>query len=171
MARKKEKAVMDFQIGDQVVHRTYGPGEIIELDEKEISGEKALYYVVKIRDLLLWVPTEKMDNPSLREQTPVSEYKKLFAILRSPGEPLSENRLERKTQLTEAMHEGSLASLCRVIRDLAYHKQTQNLAESDNAILERAKDFLLSEWSLSQGIAYNEAKQELSRLLAEGGRH
>jgi len=39
---------MDFQVGDQVIHWTLGLGEVIGLEERSLSGESALYYLVRI---------------------------------------------------------------------------------------------------------------------------
>ena len=53
---------MPFQVGDQVIHWVYGPGEIIELDEKTLSGHADHYYVVKIRDLTFFKQTNKVKD-------------------------------------------------------------------------------------------------------------
>jgi len=163
----KSEQLMDFQIGDRVVHWSYGPGEIIQVDEKELSGRKSLYYVVQIKDLTLWVPVDAADTASLRYPTPASDFDTLFAIMSSPGEPLSENRLERKARLCEMMRDGKLESICRVIRDLAYFNRTKKLSESDQSILERAQSFLLNEWEISLSVSYTQAERDLKHLLQE----
>ena len=86
---------MDFQVGDKVIHWTYGLGEIVELDEKVLSGRTTSYYVVRIGDMSIWVPVEQTNPDSLRPPTPANDFDQLFAILSSPGELLSEDRLER----------------------------------------------------------------------------
>jgi len=63
------EANMNFQVGDQVVHWTYGPGEVIQLDEKALSGQTELYYVVQIRDMTLFVPINDQAETSLRLPT------------------------------------------------------------------------------------------------------
>jgi len=156
---------MDFQVGDKVIHRTYGLGEILQMDEKELSGQVNRYYVVKIRDLTVWVPTNGKGKPSLRPPTPKSEFKKLFALLSSPGEPLSFDRFERKTQLLEKMREWNLESICQVVRDLTFHRTVKKLNDDDNTILERAKNLLLNEWRFSLLIPIAQAEQELKQLL------
>lgn len=163
----KSEMAMDFQVGDRVVHWSYGPGEIIQVDEKELSGHKSLYYVVRIKDLTLWVPVNAADAASLRYPTPARDFDTLFAIISSPGEPLSENRLERKAQLSEMMRDGRLESICRVIRDLAYFNRTKKLSESDLSILERAQSFLLNEWEISLSVSYTQAERDLKHLLQE----
>ena len=42
-----------FQIGDNIVYPMQGAGIIKAIEEKEISGEKQQYYVIKCR-LVIW---------------------------------------------------------------------------------------------------------------------
>ncbi len=154
-----------FQVGDQVIHWMYGLGEIIQLDEKVLSGHIGNYYVVQIRDLTLWVPQNETGENSLRFPTPAENFKKLFRILSSPGEPLSDDRFIRKTQLTELLKGRTLESICRVVRDLVSYKRTNKINESDNSILNHASKFLLNEWSVALSVPLPQAEHELRSLL------
>ena len=48
---------MNFHEGDTVMHWTYGLGQIIRLEERDLSGLKTPYYAVQIRDMTVWVPS------------------------------------------------------------------------------------------------------------------
>lgn len=159
---------MEFQVGDKVVHWAYGVGEIIQFDEKILAGESVLYYVVQIRDLTVWVPIKQNGKQILRLPTPESEFEELFKILGSAGEQLSSDRLERKTQLNERLRNGTLESICRVIRDLAFHRQYKKLNDNDLSTLERAQNLLLEEWKLALSVSHAEAQQELNLYLKDG---
>jgi RNA polymerase-interacting CarD/CdnL/TRCF family regulator len=156
---------MDFQVGDKVVHWAYGPGEIINLEEKVLSGQTSLYYVVQVNGMTLWVPSDEKGTRSLRLPTPANEFENLFILLRSPGDPLPGDRLERKLELAQRMKDGTLESICRVIRDLHLFRRTQKFNESDTSTLERAQKFLLNEWMISLSIPAAQAEKELRRLL------
>ena len=158
---------LEFQVGDRVVHWAYGLGEIVQLDEKKLSGQALLYYVVRIADLKLWVPVENAGHSSLRLPTAVGEFEKLFTILKSAEEPLSEDRMERKRQLGEQMRTRSSASICRVIRDLTFFGRRKKLSENDQEILNRAKSFLLNEWNVSFSISLRDAEHDLDELLGD----
>jgi len=138
------------------------------MDEKNISGKSALYYVVQIRDLTLWVPVDGGDQHSLRLPTSTREFRKLLKILRSPGEKISEDRYERKTQLSERLREGTLESICSIIRDLTTYSYVKKLNDNDAALLERTKKFLLDEWKISLSVPLGDAQRELDLLLEEG---
>ncbi len=154
-----------FQVGDKVIHWSYGLGEVIKLDEKTLSGQKARYYVVRVQNLTIWVPFSDDGNSHLRPPTPKSDFDHLFTILSSPGEPLSNDRLERKNQLMEKMKNGSLEEICQVVRDLTFLRRGKKLNDHDIAILKRAHDFLIDEWKLSMIVPPAQAERELTQLL------
>jgi RNA polymerase-interacting CarD/CdnL/TRCF family regulator len=158
---------VNFQVGDQVVHWTYGPGKVVQLDRKALSGRTENYYVIQTRDLTLYVPIDDQRQSSLRLPTPSGEFESLFAILKSPEEPLASDRWERKNQLAEMMKDGRLESICKVIRDLVAFRRLKKLNDSDTAILERAQNFLLNEWQVSLGIPRAQAEHELQAILRE----
>lgn len=155
----------NYQIGDQVVHWSYGSGVIVDMDEKVLSGRANRYYVVQTRDLTLWVPINETGKCSLRSPTPVRDFQKMFQILASPGEPLSPDRFARKTQLTQLLKDGTLESICRVIRDLMYFRREKKMNDYDGAILERASSFLVDEWSSALNLPVLEVEQKLKVLL------
>jgi CarD family transcriptional regulator len=158
---------MAFQVGDKVVHRSFGRGEVIELDEKKLAGKSQQYYVVEFNQLTLWVPVNGADQGSLRLPVERVEFKKLFDILRSPGEELAEDRFQRQVQLSERMKEGSTDELCRVIRDISGRSIDRKLNENDLSVLRHAQNLLLEEWQFSQGISLEESRVELEKLLQE----
>lgn len=158
--------MLDYQVGDKVIHWYYGLGEIVQLDEKFIHERQMLCYVVEVQDLSIWVTADEPDKSSIRPPTPKSEFDDLFTILRSPGNPLPEDRYERKTHLTDRLKDGDLASICSVIRDLAFHRQEKKMNENDKSTFERAQSFLLSEWVYSLSVSFEQAYDELMQLLS-----
>lgn len=156
---------LNFQVGNKVIHWAHGPGVIINLEEKELSGHIAQYYVVQMPNLTLWVPVSVAGESSLRLPTPIGDFKKLFNILTSPGEDLPTDRLVRKTLLMERLKDGRLESICRVIRDLTLYSRSKKMNDHDSSTLERARSFLLSEWSLALSIPLQQAGRELKEML------
>jgi CarD family transcriptional regulator len=158
---------MNFQVGETVIHSSHGLAEVVGLEEKAVGGEKILYYVVKARDLTIWIPSNGTDKGTLRHPTERSEFKSLLAILGGACGPLSSDRMERKGQLQRLMREGNSESVCRLIRDLTFYRQTNKLNENDSAMLERAQNTFLDEWSYSLSIPLPQAKSELKHILEE----
>jgi CarD family transcriptional regulator len=165
VSKEMTESQMNFQVGDPVIHWSYGLGRIIRLDEKMVKGHTDKYYVVQIRDLTLWVKLNKTDEHGLRPPTPAKDFKKIFPLLSSPGEPLSQNRFARKTELTELMRARTLESICRIVRDLVHFKREHKMNDDDTSTLNYARDFLLNEWSVSLSVPIQQAERELKRLL------
>jgi len=156
---------MNFHEGDPVMHWTYGFGKVIRLEERALSGQNALYYAVQIGDLTVWVPADDMLETRLRPPTSKAGFKELRAILSEPGEPLPDDRQDRKTWLLELLKDGRAESLCRVIRDLSAYRQVRSLNENDQALMRRAQNALLGEWGFALSVTPAQAELELHRLL------
>jgi RNA polymerase-interacting CarD/CdnL/TRCF family regulator len=157
-----------FQAGDNVIHWAYGPGKIVKVEEKQVDNETLQYYKVQVNDLTIWVPLKETEKQRLRNPTPAREFKKLVKILSKGGEPLSEDRLKRKAELLGRLQAGKIDATCKVIRDLVCFARLKKLSESDSAILERAEKFLLDEWVISLETTPSDAREAMSRLLADG---
>lgn len=157
---------MDFHVGDSVMHWTYGLGQIVGLEERAVSGKTTLYYAVQVRDLTVWVPADAKLESRLRPPTPQARFKRLLAILSSPGEPLPDDRHERRLHMRELLKDGSAESICRLIRDLSAFRQSKALNDDDQAVMKRLQTALLGEWGFALSVTPAQAEQELHRLLA-----
>lgn len=156
---------MDFSVGDPVVHWTFGLGTIVALEERVLSDQSALFYLVKVRDLTVCVPVDNKTESRLRAPTSPREFKNLFAILQESGEPLAENRLERKSLLRKELADGKAEKICQVIRDLSTLAHTKSLNEDDRNILRRAQALICAEWGYAFSVSLSQAETELQKLL------
>jgi RNA polymerase-interacting CarD/CdnL/TRCF family regulator len=156
---------MNFHEGDTVMHWTYGLGQIVRLEERDLFGLKALYYAVQIGDLTVWVPSDKELEHRLRPPTSKSGFAELFAILSDPGEPLPEDRQERKTRLLAFLKDGRTQSLCRIISGLNAYRKVRPLNDSDQSILKQARNALLGEWEFVLSMTPAQAEHDLHHLL------
>ena len=159
---------MNFYKGDMVMHWSHGIGQIVNLEERALAGAKAVYYVVQVRDMTVWVPADSKVRSRLQSPTPKPRFKRLLAILSGPNQPLPEDRLERKTHLLDLLQDGRPESLCQVIRDLsAYQKQLgKPMNDNDQIVLKQSRNTLLGEWGFVLSITHAQAELELHRLLA-----
>ncbi len=156
---------MDYQIGDNVIHRTFGLGEITDIEEKEINGAQVKCYVVRVNNMTIWVPADIPGQNSLRMPTPPEEFIKTIEILTTPHDSMDGDRLLRKKQLLDLLKDGQLSSICQVIRDLSHYKRTYKLNDQEKSILEHAIDSLLTEWSRSMEIPLDEAQKIMETML------
>jgi RNA polymerase-interacting CarD/CdnL/TRCF family regulator len=157
---------MNYHKGDVVMHCTHGIGKIIQLEERALYGPSMLYYAVQIGDMTVWVPSD--DNLAVRLRLPTrgDEFQRLLDILNGPGDPLPDDRHERKELLADWLRDGRAESLCRVIRSLTSHRRSHSLNDNDQIVLKRAQRALVGEWSHSLSITPAQAEIELQHLLA-----
>jgi len=158
---------MDFHVGDPVMHWTYGFGQVIQLEERAVSGQKTLYYAVQVRDMTVWVPADDKLESRLRPPTTSTRFKRMLSILSSPGEPLPDDRQERKLRILDLLKDGRAESLCRVIRDLSTYRKAKSLNDNDQAVLRRVQTALLGEWGFALSLTQAQAEVELQRLLTK----
>ena len=116
--------------------------------------------------MTVWVPVDDQLEIRLRPPSSRRKFQNLFAILSASGEPLPEDRHERKLSLVERLKDGRAESLCRLIRDLHAYQQVHSLNENDNNLMKRSRDALLDEWGFVLAVPAVEAEQELHRLLS-----
>ncbi len=156
---------MGLQIGDKVIHCTFGFGEIIKIEEKTVNGKLDNYFVVQIGDMTIWVPNDGTGQTSLRAPSSAQEFKETLQILSGPTEELVEDRVLRKKQLSDQLKDGQLSSICRVVRDLSSYQRKSKLNDQERSILDRAVKSLLTEWSYSLGTTQLQAQRVMESML------
>jgi RNA polymerase-interacting CarD/CdnL/TRCF family regulator len=160
-------ANMNFKSGDWVVHCKHGLGQVKAIEERALNGNAAVpYYMVQIADLTIWIPADENISHRLRPPVSASELRKFLSILSTPAERLSSDRRQRNIELLDRIEDGGIESLCKVIRDLAAHRQAKTWNEYDSSLMRRAQKALLGEWCYILSIAPHEAEEELQRLLS-----
>ncbi|MGI8387640.1 MULTISPECIES: CarD family transcriptional regulator [unclassified Robertmurraya] len=149
-----------FQIGDYIVYPMHGAGIIKDIEEKEISGEKQHYYVIKmlISNMQVMIPTGKISSSSIRPVTDIIVLKHIIHIFQH-GE--SDRLLPWKQRYkvnTDKMKTGKILEGAEVVRDLMRMKKEKALNASEKKMLDDAHGFLISELGLIKGITENQIK-------------
>ena len=76
-----------YEIGEWVVHSSYGVGQIKQLEKVPLHGDpqkKEMCYKVQTREGVFWFPVDQHDNPRVR---PIITEKKLISSLETFKEP------------------------------------------------------------------------------------
>ncbi|MEW9053616.1 MAG: CarD family transcriptional regulator [Neobacillus sp.] len=149
-----------FQIGDNIVYPMHGVGIIKSIEEKEISGEKQQYYVIKmlIGNMQVMIPTGKILNSRIRPITDKMALKHIINIFHH-GE--SDKLLPWKQRFkvnTDKIKTGKIQECTEVVRDLMRMKKEKALNTSEKTMLDNAHQFLISELGLIEGITENQIK-------------
>jgi RNA polymerase-interacting CarD/CdnL/TRCF family regulator len=162
----KKSTKRSFHKGDAVMHWTYGLGRVVRLEQRQLLGQKTLYYAVQVGDMTVWVPADEQLDQRLRKPSSKAQLRKLRLLLGRPGVTLPIDRHERKTILLEMLKDGRAESLCKVIRSLVGFAKTHPLNDNDQALLKRAQTALLAEWGHALSVPPAQAEVQLKRLIS-----
>ncbi len=164
MLRLRRLAYMEvdymFQIGDNIVYPMHGAGIIEAIEEKEFSGKKQQYYVIKmsISNMQVMIPMGKILSSSIRPVTDILALKHIIHIFQH-GE--SDKLLPWKQRYKVNMDKiktGEIQEGAEVVRDLMRMKKEKALNTSEKKMLDNAHEFLISELRLIKGITENQIK-------------
>jgi len=149
-----------FQIGDNIVYPMHGAGIIKAIEEKEISGVKQQYFVIKmlISNMQVMIPTGKILSSSIRPVTDIIALKNIIHIFQH-GE--SDRLLPWKQRYkvnSDKVKTGKIQEGAEVVRDLMRMKKEKALNSSEKTMLDNAHGFLMSELGLIKGITENQIK-------------
>ncbi|MBG9598095.1 transcription factor YdeB [Bacillus mycoides] len=149
-----------FQIGDNIVYPMHGAGIIEAIEEKEFSGKKQQYYVIKmsISNMQVMIPMGKILSSSIRPVTDILALKHIIHIFQH-GE--SDRLLPWKQRYkvnTDKIKTGEIQGGAEVVRDLIRMKKEKALNTSEKKMLDNAHEFLISELGLIKGITENQIK-------------
>ncbi|MEH7237957.1 CarD family transcriptional regulator [Bacillus sp. JJ1562] len=149
-----------FQVGDNIVYPMHGAGIIKAIEEKEVSGEKQQYYVIKmlIGNMQVMIPKDKILSSNIRPVTDFNALKQIIHIFQH-GE--SDRLLPWKQRYkvnTDKIKTGKMQECAEVVRDLMRMKNEKALNTSEKKMLDNAQEFLIGELELIKGITENQIK-------------
>ncbi|MBT2710041.1 CarD family transcriptional regulator [Cytobacillus firmus] len=149
-----------FQIGDNIVYPMHGVGIIKTIEEKEISGEKQQYYVIKmlIGNMQVMIPTGKILSSGIRPVTDIIELKHIINIFHHGESARLLPWKQRYKVNTDKIKTGKIQECTEVVRDLMRMKKEKALNTSEKKMLDNAHEFLISELGLIKGITENQIK-------------
>ncbi|MGG0206931.1 CarD family transcriptional regulator [Bacillus mycoides] len=149
-----------FQIGDNIVYPMHGAGIIEAIEEKEFSGKKQQYFVIKmsISNMQVMIPMGKILSSNIR---PVTDIKALTNIIDIFQHGESDRLLTWKQRYklnTDKIKTGKIQEGAEVVRDLLRMQKEKALNASEKKMLDNAHEFLISELGLIEGITENQIK-------------
>ena len=129
---------MLYSIGDNIVHSRYGVGEIVDIEDKELFGKTATYYVAKTKDSTFWIPVENANNERTRPVVPSQTIQnEVIEALEDDPHEMASNFKTRRKRIKDVNASGKIVHVAQLVRDLTYRKaQKGNLATLEEKDLE-----------------------------------
>ena len=149
-----------FQIGDNIVYPMHGAGIIEAIEEKEFSGKKQQYFVIKmsISNMQVMIPTGKILNSNIRPVIDILALKHIIHIFHHEESCKLLPWKQRHKVNTDKVKTGEIQEGAEVVRDLMRIKKEKALNTSEKKLLDDVYRFLVSELELIKGITENQIK-------------
>jgi CarD family transcriptional regulator len=156
-----------FAVKEFVVYPAHGVGQILAIEEQEISGAKLELFVINfIKDkMTLRVPTAKFANVGMRKLADPATVNRAQLTLGSKPH-IAEGDWSRIAQEYEAkINSGDTVAIAEVVRDLYRPAVNAGQSLSERQLYEAALDRLAREVSIVQHISEDEAVREIESIL------
>lgn len=158
-----------FKIGDKVVYPMHGAGTIVAIESREMQDDEKDYYIIKmpVGNMKLMVPTDKASDIGVREVSSKNISDEVFEILEKPKsyDIHDVNWNKRYNMNVEKIKTGDILEVAEVVRDLSHRHIEKGLSIGEKKMLTTAKNILISEMVLSEGISHDVLDEKIEELV------
>jgi CarD family transcriptional regulator len=159
----------DFVVGDKAVHPSHGVGEVTGIEEREIGGTRAKFYILRILDngMKVMVPTSAATQVGLRYVMSDKEATNILSTMRAREVAVDVQPWSRRFRVyTEMIKSGSPIEIAKVLRDMNRLKFDKELSFGERRLLDQAKSLLLKELSIAKKKTEAEMSEEIARIFS-----
>jgi len=162
----------EFKVGDMAVYPAHGVGQVMSIENREIAGSKAQFYILKIMDsgMTIMVPTGNVRNVGLREVINESEVESVYTILREKGEyTITEQTWNRRyREYMDKIKTGSIYEIAEVLRDLSMLRFEKELSFGERKMLDTARNLIIKELAIAREEDEEEVAREIDGIFSAG---
>ncbi len=157
-----------YKAGEIAVYPGHGVGRIESIEEKEFSGMKQAFYIMRIldSDMTIMIPVEGVKNAGLRCVIDSSEVTKVYAILKDKN--VVHNHLpwnRRYKEYMERIKSGSIFEVATVLRELYSLRAWKELSFGEKKMFEIARNLIKKELSMALKKNEEEIEKEIEAIF------
>ena len=160
---------MTFQIGEKVVYPNQGVATIESISQRNFAGQAERFYLLRLAysSMTVMVPFSHVHQVGLRKVTKNVEVTRMLEFL-ATGKPIcSHDWKHRFKENSDRMAHGSLLEITEVFKSLLILQADKPLSSREKKMLERSRQMLLAEVSISRTLRDPEAIALMQRALAK----
>jgi RNA polymerase-interacting CarD/CdnL/TRCF family regulator len=157
-----------YSLGDMVVHRHYGVGQIERIERKPLNGVDVECFKVNTENGIFWFPTDSLDNPRVHPVASQELIQRAIEILQSAPDGLENDPLQWKERIDDVQADGDFLAICGLVRDLTALKTMKKLNRTQDQALNNLQDRLLREWAASLEVDAETILPMIQAYLHEG---
>ncbi len=169
----KIKAMDSFKIGDKVIYPNQGIGIIEDIKEANLFGETFRIYHVRIlaNNSLVLVPVTNTSEVGLRRPISREAVEDIFDFIRSSPIDIHRDWKERYKENQNLMKSGKIFDVILVLKSLYYLNLQRTLSFREKAMMEKAKELIISELAEASSLSALEIERKLEECLAQCFQH
>lgn len=154
-----------YDVGDWVVHRAYGIGQIKKSEVKPIHGEQVKCFRVKTKDGAFWFPKNCPDNPRIRLVATPDIIQRVIKELGGPVADLDPDRKMWKKRIDEVKASDDLIAASQMVRDITILRTQRKLNQTEENALNDFADRLINEWAAAIKTDISAVRRKLNSCL------
>jgi CarD family transcriptional regulator len=147
----------------------HGAGVIEAIEEKEILGARKKYYVMKmpLGEMKVLIPTDNITQVGLRGVIEREKVEEVFVVLQGEQPKMSTNWNRRYRNHLEKIKSGDIFEVAEVVRNLMLRDREKGLSTGESKMLDTARQILISELILVQGMDHAEVINVLDDIFEQ----
>ena len=157
-----------YKIGDKIVYPMHGVGKINNIEEKEVLGEKASFYMIDIINsgMKVMIPVKNADSIGIRPIISQKKVDEVLDILAKDENTSSDDWKLRYQNNIDKIKTGSIIDVSEVARDLYRRGLIKELSIMERKLYETAYQLIMHEVALSLDVNIEEAGDIVSEALS-----
>jgi len=160
---------MAFQIGEKVVYPNQGIGTIENISRRAFGNQVERFYLLRLTycSTTVMLPFSHAGDVGLRKVTRNGELARVLAFLGEGRRRSCSDWKNRFKENSEKMRVGGLLEIAEVLKSLLALQKEKPLSFREKMMLDRARQMLVAELSISRGLAESEAAELIQKALAK----
>jgi CarD family transcriptional regulator len=160
--------ITSFKVGDKAVYPAQGVAEVIDIEEKDIAGNRQTFYVLRILDTdrKILVPVKNADAVGLRQVITEPEIQEIFDILRERTIAFDNQTWNRRYRgFMDKIKTGSIYDVAEVLRDLYRLKTDKQLSFGERRMLDTARNLIVKEIAIARKLTEENVRDEIEAIF------
>jgi CarD family transcriptional regulator len=159
-----------FKIDDVVVYPAHGVAQIESIEERDISGTKLSFMIMKVLDtqMTVMVPVNNINNVGIRPLIGKAEIEKVYNILKQKDVHIDNQTWNRRyREYMEKIKSGNATEIAEVLRDLNILKKAKDLSFGERKMYDTAKTLLVNEIFISRKLDKTAVEKKITEALGK----
>lgn len=161
-----------FGVEELVVYPAQGVGRVERIENQDIGGVQAEYYIVRIlsNNVTLMVPVNNAVNVGLRALCSAKQGKAIMDSLTDRSDftgYTGQNWNRRYREYSEKLKSGELSDVAYVLKELLLIGRDKELSFGERRLLEQAMNLITLELAHALGKDQDSVKEHIESLFAD----